>query len=130
VSLANAICRDDNDPALKAQAQVIAQNEMVLRAIREQQIAVVERLGNPSAVALAKRDNSLQLAKMRVKQSRLAENKIELLLPIVLEKYRDRLEPRDFDPSPYERVPFGLKVLLEEPDSLEEEQRALDLARK
>jgi len=28
----------------------------------------------------------------------------------------------------YELVPLGLKVLLEEPDSLEEEQRALDLA--
>ena len=41
---AKAICGDDSDPALLAQAQVIAQNEMVLRAIREQQTAVVERL--------------------------------------------------------------------------------------
>ena len=31
VRLANAICGDDSEPALLAQAQVIAQNEMVLR---------------------------------------------------------------------------------------------------
>jgi len=42
--LAKAICGDNSDPALLAQARVIAQNEMVLRAIREQQTAVVERL--------------------------------------------------------------------------------------
>src|SRR5215469_10545038 len=127
---AKAICGDDSDPALLAQAQVIAQNEMVLRAIREQQIAVIERLREPTAIALTKRDNSLKLAKARSKQTRRAVKEIERRLPSVLEKYRDRLEPEDFDPSPYDLVPLGLKVLLEEPDSLEEEQRAFDLAWK
>jgi len=56
---AKALCGDDSDPALLAQAQVIVQNEMVLRAIREQQIALVERLRDPTAIALTKRDNSL-----------------------------------------------------------------------
>ena len=35
VRFANALRGDDSDPALLAQARVIAQNEMVLRAIRE-----------------------------------------------------------------------------------------------
>jgi hypothetical protein len=43
--LAKALCGDDSDPALLAQAQVIAQNAMVLRAIREQQTAVVTTTG-------------------------------------------------------------------------------------
>jgi len=129
--LAKAICGDDCDPALLAQAQVVARNEIVLRAIREQQVAVVERLRDPSAVALAEPDNRRQLVKARAAQADHAEKAIELLLPKVLEKYRDRLEPRDFDPTSYryELVPLGVKVLLEEPDP-EEEQRALDLARK
>jgi hypothetical protein len=127
---AKAICGDDSDPALLAQAQVIAQNEMVLRAIREQQIAVIERLREPTEIALTKRDNRLKLAKARSKQTRRAVKEIARRLPSVLEKYRDRLEPQDFDPSPYDLVPLGLKVLLEEPDSPEEERRALDLARK
>jgi len=125
---AKALCGDDSDPALLAHAKVIAQNEMVLRAIREQQIAVIERLREPTEVALTKRDNRLKLAKARSKQTRRSVKEIARRLPSVLEKYRDRLEPQDFDPSPYELVPLGLKVLLEEPDSLEEEQRALDLA--
>jgi hypothetical protein len=126
--LAKAICGDNGDPALLAQAQVIAQNAMVLCAIREQQTAAVERLREPTAIALTKRDNSLKLAKARSKQARRAEKEITRRLPGVLEKYRDRLQG-DPNYSPYDRVPLGLKVLLEEPD-LEEEQRALDLARK
>ncbi len=126
--LADALCGDDGDPALLAQAQVIAQNEMVLRAIRQQQIAVIERLREPIAIALTKRDNTLKLAKARSKQARRAEKDITRLLPKVLEKYRDRLRGNPNDCA-YELVPLGLKVLLEEPNSLEEE-RALDLARK
>jgi hypothetical protein len=126
--LAKAICGDKSDPALLAQAQAIAQNEVVLRAIREQQIGVVERLREPTAIALTKRDNSLKLAKARSKQARRAEKEITRCLPGVLEKYRDRLQG-DPNHSPYDRVPLGLKVLLEEPDP-EEEQRALDLARE
>jgi hypothetical protein len=127
--LAKAICRDDSDPALLAQARVIAQNEMVLRAIREQQMAAVERLRDPTAVALAKRDNRLKLAKARSKQARRAEKEIIRRLPSVLEKYRDRLGPDPYCGSTSDFVPLGLKVLLEEPNPLEE-QGARDLARK
>jgi hypothetical protein len=73
---ANAICGDDSDPALLAQAEVIAQNEMVLRVIREQQIALVERLRDPTAIALTKRNNSLKLAKARSLQARAAAKEI------------------------------------------------------
>ena len=128
VRLANALCGDDADPALLAQAQVIAQNDMVLRAIREQQLAAVERLRDPTAVALAKRDNRVKLMKARSKQARRAEKEITRRLPNVLEKYRDRLGPDPYCGSTSHFVPLGLKVLLEEPDSPEEEQRALDLA--
>jgi hypothetical protein len=127
--LAKAICGDDSDPVLLAHAKVIAQNEMVLRAIREQHIAIIERLREPTEIALTKRDNSLKLAKARSKQTRRAVKEIARRLPSVLEKYRDRLEPQDFDPSPYELVPLSLKVLLEEPDP-REEQHALDLTWK
>jgi hypothetical protein len=127
--LAKAICGDDSDPALLAQARVIAQNEMVLRAIREQQMAAVERLRDPTEIALTKRDNGLKLMKARSKQARRAEKQITRLLPKVLEKYRDRLGPDPYCGSTSDFVPLGLKVFLEEPDPLEE-QRARDLARK
>jgi hypothetical protein len=52
--LAKSLCHRDDNPALFEQALVIANNELVLRAISPQQLAVVERLQEPSAKALAK----------------------------------------------------------------------------
>jgi hypothetical protein len=108
---------------------LIAQNEMVLRAIQEQQLAAVERLRDPTEIALTKRDNRVKLMKARSKQARRAEKQITRLLPKVLEKYRDQLGPDPYCDSTFDLVPLDLKVLLEEPDPLEE-QRARDLARK
>src|SRR5579864_8495357 len=41
---AHALCGDDKDRALLAQARIVAENELVLRAISAQQLAVVERV--------------------------------------------------------------------------------------
>jgi hypothetical protein len=130
--LASMICGDDDKPELWASAQVIARNELVLRAIREQQIALIERVRDPATIALAKRHNMVKLAKQRWAQSDAAHNKIEVLLPKVLDKYRDRLRPEDFDPNAYhnELVPWGLKVLLEDAATPEQHEQAGDLARK
>ena len=91
--LAKALCGSDEDPALYKQAVVIASHELVLRAISAQQIAVVERLRNPSAVALAKGDNSLQLAKARSVKGKLAYAALIALRDRLLEKYKNELKP-------------------------------------
>ena len=62
-NFAKALCGDDDNPLLFEQALAIAQEEFVLRAITGQQLAVVERMREPSAIALAKGDNSLKLAR-------------------------------------------------------------------
>jgi hypothetical protein len=91
--LAKALCGNDEDPALYRQAVVIASHELVLRAISAQQIAVVERLRDPSAVALAKGDNSLQLAKARFLKGKLAYAALIALRDRLLEKYKNELKP-------------------------------------
>jgi hypothetical protein len=60
---ARMLCEGDDDSALLAQTRIIANNYMVLRAINAQQIAVVERCREPTAIALAKGDNSLGACK-------------------------------------------------------------------
>jgi hypothetical protein len=90
--LAKALCGNDEDPALYKQAVVIANDELVLRAISTQQIAVVERLRDPSAVALAKGDNSLQLAKARFVRGKLAYAALIALRDRLLEKYKNELK--------------------------------------
>lgn len=132
--LAKAICAENDDPALVAQAQAIAANELVLRAVREQQIAVIERLRESTAIALAKGDNSLEIAKGRFMQSWLAHRDIVSLVPKAIEKYKEQspgpeasVADAEFDPP---LVPLHLKVLLEEPDWNEPDEGVLALARK
>ena len=89
--LASAICGQDGNGALHEQARVIAANEFAFRAINAQKIAVVERLRDQTAIALAKGDNSLNLAKGRFMQAWLAHREIEALVPKVREKYKDKI---------------------------------------
>jgi hypothetical protein len=88
---AHALCGDDNDPALFAQAVQIAQNEMDLREVHAHQVHVIERLREPYQVPFAKKDNSLELGKARYMECWLAEWEIRKRLLKVLEKYRDRM---------------------------------------
>ena len=126
--LAQAICGHDENPALLEQARVVAANELELRAINVQKIAVLERLRDPTAIALAKGDNSLELARGRFMRAWLAHREIEGLVPKVLEKYKDQIStPLDDE---VDIVPICLKGLLEESDSIERERIARKLARK
>lgn len=131
--LARAICGDDNDPALFAQAVIIADNELVLRAISEQQVAVVERLRDITADPLAKGDNSLALARTRFERASLAYDTLASLLPHVTEKHKDEViqllketktEAADWEG---EIVPLYLKALLRRPESTGQGEGALEL---
>ena len=125
---AKAICGEDSDPAMFAQALIIAENEMVLRAIRAQRVAVVERLREKTAIALAKGDNSLRLAKARLKESKRAYAELVALLPIVLEKYKDQL-PVKMHEATCELVPLDVKLLLQYNEQLEPESETIALDR-
>jgi hypothetical protein len=88
---ARALCGNDNDPALFAQAVQIAQNEMDLREVHAHQVYVIERLRAPYQVPFAKKDNSLELGSARFMEGWLAEWEIRQRLSNVLKKYRDRM---------------------------------------
>jgi hypothetical protein len=79
--LARAICGDDKDPALFAQATAIAENELALRAIHERQIDCVERLREMTAEPLAVGDNVVKLAKAIFRRAMLAREQILLPVP-------------------------------------------------
>jgi hypothetical protein len=134
--LARAICGDDEDAALFAQAVAIAENELALRAIRERQVECVERLREITAEPFAVGDNGLELAKGIFQRALLAREQILRMVPFFLEKYKDQLAKSETQanknpPSPFDIVPLELKVLLQSPDeTIEEEERALELARQ
>jgi glycerol-3-phosphate dehydrogenase len=118
--LAKALCGNDDDPAVYKQAIVIASHELVLRAISAQQIAVVERLRDPSVIALAKGDNRLQLAKARFLKGRLAYSALIAHRDRLLEKYKNELKPFQYlnvVSEIEEAFPPHLEELLEEKES-------------
>jgi len=90
---AEALCSKDDNPVLFEHALDIATQELVLRAISEQQLAVVERLREPSAIALAKGDNSLKLAQARMCKAERDYDRLMALSDSFLEKYKDELPP-------------------------------------
>jgi hypothetical protein len=108
---AKALCDDDNDPALFEQGLVIAKEEFVLRAVNAQQIVAIERLRDPSTVALAKRDNSLKLAKARGRESEKAYKELISLRDSLMEKYKDELPPPPADHE-YDLFPPQLQAVL------------------
>ncbi len=77
--LAKAIVGTDSDPILFEQALVIAKCEALLQLVAHKKIAAIERLRDPTAVALAKGDNSLQVAQARAEQGRRAYDEYERL---------------------------------------------------
>jgi hypothetical protein len=97
---AEALCDGDNDPTLFAQALIIGRNELVLRTISAQQIGVIERLADPSAIALAKGDNSLKLSKAHLRKCKQDFKELIARREYLMEKYKDELPP----PTEAERI--------------------------
>ena len=109
---AETLCGDDHDPLLFEQALMIAENHMLLCLIEAQQLAVVERLWDPTETALVKGDNRLRLMRARVRKRRLAEKLLVPLREALLEKYKDVLG-EDTLPSCC-LIPCHLEAYLEE----------------
>jgi hypothetical protein len=105
---------------------------LALRAIRERQVECVERLREIAADPFAVGDNGIELSKAIFQRAMLAREQILRLVPFFLEKYKDQVETpaNKTPPNPFDIVPLQLKVLMQSPETIEEEERALDLARK
>ena len=124
--LAKAICSGYQDAALLAQARRIAENELVLQAIRAHKLAVIERLRDPSAVPLAKGDNGTAMAQARLEEGKLAEKECEALIAKIFEKHKERLPPlaelNELLPTE-DLIAVVQDLLLELPGLIEEDQQ-------
>jgi len=104
--MARAMCGDDIDPLLFEQAQVIAESELLLRCVRDERIAVIERLRDVTAVPLAIRDDSLARAKTRALEMDLAADELERMqakFDAMTEQERTKLQEeydRELDSKP------------------------------
>jgi len=92
VEFACALCGDNHDPILFAQAVKVAEAKIELRAIRTQKVAVVERLRERHAAPFVSRDPTYKEMKARISESRQAEATIKVRLPELVAKYKSKIE--------------------------------------
>jgi hypothetical protein len=86
-TVARAICGNDADPQLFARAIAIAENEIVLQAIRAQQIASFERFQGPYVMPFGKRGNARKQIEERDEYAALEAAIVDL---IRLDRYQRR----------------------------------------
>ena len=91
VEFARALCGDNQDPILFAQAVKVAQAKLELRAVRAQKVAVVERLRERHAAPFGRGDPTNKELKSRILESRQAEMEIRTRLPALVAKYRSKI---------------------------------------
>jgi hypothetical protein len=92
VEFARALCGDNQDPILFAQAAKVAQAKLELRIIRAQKVAVIERLRERHAAPFGKGDPTNKELRSRILESRQAEMKIRARLPELVAKYKSKIE--------------------------------------
>jgi hypothetical protein len=105
---ARAMCADDDaNPILLEQALMIAECEMVLRYVRAQWVAAIERLRDVTARPLVKGDNGMALAKARLREMDLAwaelvplRAKLDALPADEMKKLHEELEMQESESAP------------------------------
>ena len=70
--MVKSLCSKDDNPLLVEQAHVIAETEILLRGIRAEKVAAIERMRELDASPIVKRDKGLMRARARSRRGRVA----------------------------------------------------------
>jgi hypothetical protein len=70
--IANALCKGDTDPLLFEQALIFAENDYILRCVRSEGLAAIERMRDPTATPFTKPREALARAQARFRQAKRA----------------------------------------------------------
>jgi hypothetical protein len=95
--IANALCKGDTDPLLFEQALIFAENDYILRCVRSEGLAAIERMRDPTATPFTKPREALARAKARFRQAKRA---YEQLLATKAKNAATNSKDRHPTPSP------------------------------
>ena len=76
--MVDAICAGDDDPLLRQHAGMIAENQIWLSCVRAEKVALIERLRDPTAYALANH-TSIAQAKLRMRLFDIAVSQLKTI---------------------------------------------------
>jgi hypothetical protein len=97
--LAKTVCGNAKNAFAFEQAIIIAESELVLRSVRAQEIAVIERLRDGTAIAFTKGNNWRALVEARSRQARLAWDALEQINPKLAPAAPPKATPPTGEPS-------------------------------
>jgi hypothetical protein len=80
--MVDALCDGENDPLLRQQAAMIAENQLWLAYVRAEKVALVERLRDPTAYSLAN-DTCLARGKARARLFDIAAPQLDRILELI-----------------------------------------------
>ena len=95
--IANALCKGDTDPLLFEQALIFAENDYILRCVRSEGLAAMERMRDPTATPFTRPREALARAKARFRQAKRA---YEQLLATKAKNAATNSKDRHPTPSP------------------------------
>lgn len=96
--MVDAICQGDHDGSLREQATIIAENQLWLSAVRTEKLAILERLRDPTAYALAPQ-RRLTRAKARLRLCQAALGPLQVIEDLMAKTMAAGLDP-DCEPLP------------------------------
>jgi len=122
--LASAICDGDDDPALMLYAVEIAESEMILNLVAAERVAAIERLRDPTQLALCRQGGAVLHAYHWRKEARLAYYEYKHRAPGVMKKIKASAAG---EPVTFAEVPdFDWRqVAIEERDEFDALQAAM-----
>jgi hypothetical protein len=114
--MVDAICAGDDDPLLRPQAVMIAENQLWLSCVKAEKVALIERLGNPTAFSLAN-DTSLARGKARLRLAHIAHSQLMTINALMQKTVAAGGDP-ECEPIPPELEaawpPPGVEVICED----------------
>jgi len=119
--IAKSLCGKDGNPLLFESALVIAESELLLRGVRTERVAAIERMRDLSVTASIKRDGGMMRARARIREVEEAcaqepqiQARIDALSETEQDKMWDALEAEE-----EEQRAGGLKPHVHERDEFE-----------
>ena len=90
--MVDAICAGDDDPFLRQQAVVVAENQLWLSCVRAEKVALIERLRDPTAFTLAS-EVRITRAKARIRLVDIADRQLATIHALIKETEAAEREP-------------------------------------
>jgi hypothetical protein len=98
MEMVDALCHGNDDPVLREQAVLIAENQLWLNRIKAEKVAVIERLRDAKAFGLVP-DTSVVRARARARLSQVAVAQLKVLDHLIDKTTAAGADP-EFEPVP------------------------------